>query len=302
MMILMSYWGYKCEIPSFESSQAYVPIAVRILLRELILPMRRCQILALVVVLIIVAAAACAEAVRRQGCIRPAPRDFYRSSSALLAPYSLWCARRSAGGAPPFPPMEVHFPRHTVLRDAWREIRAEALAIHAQGHAKKIKGDLFFTTIADDNWKRFYIKWYGPAGADARALCPRTCALLDALPEVHLAMFSILEPGAVIRPHTGPFKACLRYHLGLSCPPEARILVDGAPYTWRDGEDVLFDDTYIHEVANGSATQPRVVLFCDVERAMTGRVAARINHAICRAFGPLTTRANDKTEKASRMR
>lgn len=258
------------------------------------------QVIALVVVLTILVAGLCAEAVRRQGAVRPRPRDFFRSSSALLAPFSLWCAGRSLGGAPPFPPMALHFPRHTALRDSWREIRDEALAVHAQGRAAKIKGDLFFTTIADDKWKRFYIKWYGPAGADARALCPRTCALLDALPEVRLAMFSILEPGAVIRPHTGPFKACLRYHLGLSCPPEAKITVDGAPYSWRDGEDVLFDDTYVHEVVNGSATRPRVVLFCDVERAMAGPASARFSRWVCGALGPLTTRANDKTEKASR--
>jgi beta-hydroxylase len=261
--------------------------------------MARRAALAMVVALLILAFGVCGEAIRRQGRVRPRPRAFYRSSGALLAPYNLWCARRSAGGSQPYPPMELHFPRHAVLRDSWREIRDEALAIHTQGHAKKIKGDMFFKTIADDGWKRFYIKWYGPAGADARALCPRTCALLDTLPEVQLAMFSILEPGSVITPHTGPFKACLRYHLGLSCPPEARITVDGVPYTWRDGEDVLFDDTYTHEVTNRAAGRPRVILFCDVARAMSGPVAARVNRAACRMLGPLTTRANDKTEKAA---
>jgi len=167
------------------------------------------------------------------------------------------------------------------------------------GGAQKIKGERFFKTIADDGWKRFYIKWYGPAGADARALCPYTCSLLDDLPEVHLAMFSILEPGSVISPHSGPFKACLRYHLGLSCPPEAQILVDGIPYSWRDGEDVLFDDNYVHEVVNRSDTEPRIILFCDVERKMTTPTAARLNRAVCRTFGPLTTRSNDRTEKKS---
>jgi beta-hydroxylase len=258
------------------------------------------QKLALIIALVLIAIGLCTEAVRRQGRIRPRARDFYRSSGAFLAPYSIWCISRSIGGAPPYPPMDLHFPRHTILRDNWREIRDEALAIHGQGLAGKIKGERFFKTIADENWKRFYIKWYGPTGNDARELCPRTCALLDTLPEVHLAMFSILEPGAVIRPHTGPFKACLRYHLGLSCPPDAQITVDGNPYSWCDGEDVLFDDTYVHEVVNGSATQPRIVLFCDVERAMAGPIATRINRALCRAFGPLTTRANDRAEKGAR--
>ena len=260
----------------------------------------RGQAVAAVVVLIIVAAGLCGEAARRRGRVHPPARDFYGRGAVALAPFSLWCAAHSAGGAPPFPAMATQFPRHAVLRDSWREIRAEALAVYERGLAGKIQGDMFFKTIADGGWKRFYLKWHGPAGADARALCPRTCALLDSLPEVPIAMFSILEPGAVITPHAGPFKACLRYHLGLSCPPEARILVDGTPYTWRDGEDVLFDDTFVHEVVNGSPTRPRVVLFCDVERTMTSPAATRFNRAVSRALGPLTTRSNDKAEKAAR--
>lgn len=112
-------------------------------------------------------------------------------------------------------------------------------------------------------------------------------------------MFSILEPGSVISPHSGSFKACLRYHLGLSCPPDAQILVDGISYSWRDGEDVLFDDNYVHEVVNRSDTEPRIILFCDIERKMTTPIATRLNHAVCQTLGPLTTRSNDKTEKRS---
>jgi beta-hydroxylase len=46
------------------------------------------------------------------------------------------------------------------------------------------------------------------------------------------------------------------------------IVVGGQEYRWREGEDVLFDDTYLHEVWNKSA-QRRVVLFCDVLRDPT---------------------------------
>lgn len=260
----------------------------------------RTQLVAAVILLIIILAAACGEAVRRRGRLRVPAREFYTSAAFPLAPFNLWCARRSAGGDPPFPPMAVHFPRHEALRANWEKIRDEALAVRARGLATKIKGDRFFRSIADDRWKKFYIKWYGPAGADARAVCPETCALLEGLPEVKLAMFSILEPGARIRPHVGPFKGAVRYHLGLSCPPEARLLVDGTPYSWRDGEDVLFDDTYVHEVVNGSATQPRVVLFCDIERTMAGGLSAGFNRLVCGALGPLTTRTNDKTEARSK--
>ena len=260
----------------------------------------RAQTAAAVVVLLAVAMAACGEAVRRQGRVRLPPAEFYRGAGAAMAPYTLWCGGRTWGGVSPFPRVGDQFPRHARLRDSWRQIRDEALAIYAGGFAPKIKGDLFFRKIADDKWKRFYIKWYGPPGADARALCPATCALLDSLPEVRLAMFSILEPGARIRRHSGPFRGAKRYHLGLSCPPGARILVDGVPYEWRDGEDVVFDDTFVHEVENRSATRPRVVLFCDVETRMRGPLSAWVNRKACDLLGPLTTRANDRAEAAAK--
>ena len=80
-------------------------------------------------------------------------------------------------------------------------------------------------------------------------------------------MFSILEPGKHIPRHIGFFKGVLRYHLALEVPDEGEcyILVGGEKYSWKEGEDVLFDDTYLHEVWNKSSKQ-RVVLFCDVLR------------------------------------
>jgi beta-hydroxylase len=83
-------------------------------------------------------------------------------------------------------------------------------------------------------------------------------------------MFSIIDGGKHIPPHVGFFKSVLRYHLALVVPQDAPvyIVVGGQEYRWREGEDVLFDDTYLHEVWNKSA-QRRVVLFCDVLRDKT---------------------------------
>ena len=48
--------------------------------------------------------------------------------------------------------------------------------------------------------------------------------------------------------HRDPFAGSLRYHLGLVTPnsPECFIVVDGEKYYWKDGEAVMFDETYIH--------------------------------------------------------
>ena len=53
--------------------------------------------------------------------------------------------------------------------------------------------------------------------------------------------------------------------------------MDGQRYSWRDGEGVLFDETYIHYAENTSG-ENRLILFCDIERPMRYRWAQQVNH------------------------
>jgi beta-hydroxylase len=108
--------------------------------------------------------------------------------------------------------------------------------------------------------------------------CPRTVALVEAIPSVRAAMFALLPPGGTLMPHRDPFAGSLRYHLRLVTPNSdaCRIIVDGEPYAWRDGEAVMFDETYIHHAANETGTA-RIILFCDVERPLRGSLARRVN-------------------------
>lgn len=45
---------------------------------------------------------------------------------------------------------------------------------------------------------------------------------------------------------------------------------------WKDGEAVMFDETYIHYAAN-ETDQQRIVLFCDVERPVHTKVVQLLN-------------------------
>ena len=45
--------------------------------------------------------------------------------------------------------------------------------------------------------------------------------------------------------------------------------MDGERASWRDGEAMVFDETYVHEAFNGS-DMTRLILFCDVERPVRG--------------------------------
>ena len=106
------------------------------------------------------------------------------------------------------------------------------------------------------------------------ALCPRTVALVQSIPTINGAMFAMLPAGGDLGRHRDPFAGSLRYHLGLVTPNSdaCRIFVDGEPYSWRDGEAVMFDETFIHWAENRTDVD-RLILFCDVERPLTSRVA-----------------------------
>jgi beta-hydroxylase len=238
---------------------------------------------------------------RNQGNKKLSIKEYYKFKLYLLiAPYTVWCIFNSYEINTSFPSMKINFPNHNLLKDNWTHIRDEAINIYNSGNTSIIKNDMFFKNIADDKWKRFYIKWYGPITNEAYKLCPITCKLIEQLPEIKLAMFSILEPGSKITPHAGPFKGCIRYHLGLNCPEESFIIVDGIRYTWKNGEDVLFDDTFIHEVKNES-NDTRIILFCDIERKMKEPISTFIDKLIINLIAPLTNRSNKKQEKITKI-
>lgn len=163
------------------------------------------------------------------------------------------------------------FPELKLLTDNWQLIRDEAMALADGGQIRAASGytDLGFNSFFRTGWKRFYLNWYGRELPSAAAQCPQTLALLRQIPTIKAAMFASLPPGATLVRHRDPYAGSLRYHLGLFTPndPACFIEVDGQRYHWKDGESVMFDETFIHHAAN-QTTHQRVVLFCDVERPL----------------------------------
>ncbi len=122
----------------------------------------------------------------------------------------------------------------------------------------------------DQRWKTFFLFGYGYKAEDNCRRCPQTTQLVEAVPNMLTAFFSILAPGKHIPAHRGPYKGILRYHLGLIVPEpvaECRIRVGDEMRVWEQGKSLLFDDTFEHEVWNDTAGT-RVVLFMDVIRAL----------------------------------
>ena len=173
-----------------------------------------------------------------------------------------------------------------ALQAEWRVIRDEALGLAEAGHIRAAAGynDLGFNSFFRTGWSRFYVKWYGEELPSARALCPRTVALCAAVPGIKAAMFASLPPGGRLVRHRDPYAGSLRYHLGLATPnsPGCYIDVDGERYHWKDGEAIVFDETFIHFAENTTSEQ-RVILFCDVERPLRWRAMTAFNRWFGRA-------------------
>jgi beta-hydroxylase len=219
--------------------------------------------------------------------------------STLLAPYNVLMYACSAVPNRPYLDLAA-FPELAPLADPWRTIRDEAVLLLSGGHIRAPDGhtDIGFHSFFKGGYRRFYLKWYDAPPPSALALCPRTVALIEAIPSVQAAMFALLPPGAKLGAHRDPYAGSLRYHLGLATPNAATcgIVVDGEPYHWRDGEAVLFDETYIHSAENASDAT-RLILFCDVERPLTPRFVAWINRGFRNAVMRASQTANVAGEK-----
>lgn len=100
------------------------------------------------------------------------------------------------------------------------------------------------------------------------ARCPRTSALLESLPLVRIRehapeiCFSVLAPGTHILSHTGVSNLRVVVHLPLIVPADCAIVVGGETHAWREGEVVVFDDTFVHEAWNRGPSR-RVILLMD---------------------------------------
>jgi len=166
------------------------------------------------------------------------------------------------------------FPWVSAFERNWEAVRTELMAVLK--HREELP---FFQDISpdqmrispDDKWRTFFLFGFGYRSERNCALCPQTASLLDQVPGLETAFFSILAPGKIIPSHHGITKGLIRGHLGLVVPPAPAVCfmdVGGVRCTWQEGRVLLFDDTYAHAVSNLSDRE-RVVLLFDFPRPLT---------------------------------
>ena len=220
--------------------------------------------------------------------------------STFFAPYNTLIDLASS--LPRRPVLDVNdFPELASLRENWTTIRDEARRLYEAGYVRVSERheDLGFESFFRRGWKRFYLKWYGAPLPSARALCPNTVELVESIPSIQGALFALIEPRKKISAHRDPFAGSLRYHLGLITPnhDDCCIFVDGEHLAWRDGQDFVFDETYVHRFQN-LTDQPRIILFADVERPIGSPVVRALNRWVSRHVVAITASNNLDDERA----
>jgi ornithine lipid ester-linked acyl 2-hydroxylase len=165
------------------------------------------------------------------------------------------------------------------FRDSWRDIRDEYLS-YSRNSTSPLFSDLTVFAWPDQNrkWRSLLLQLTGSFTTVSERF-PRTVALLKDSPST-TAMFSVLEPGAFLSPHSGAYMGSRRYHLGLIVPKgRCALWLNGTTYEWAEGGDILFDDNYEHAVINDTP-EPRVVLFVDIPRHYSNPLLNLLNRVV----------------------
>jgi len=170
------------------------------------------------------------------------------------------------------------------IKESYPVIRSEAKVLLDTGvfQGPPATDEPGYNTCEKGGWRLYSLKWYAKeCRRSAVQACPKTCALIDSIPAIRSAMFTVLPPGARLGRHHDPVASSLRYHLGLLTPNSEKcaLMLDGVKYHWLDGEELLFDQTYLHSAANETEIV-RVILFCDVEKTQLRGLAKRLADAV----------------------
>ena len=171
------------------------------------------------------------------------------------------------------------FPWIARLEAAWQAVREEGMAAMARAAGRsspsmpdewgQVGGRALHDSslVANGDWRELLLFGTNGAGEDGRRQCPLTTSVLSSVPEiVHAAttgtgevLFSVLAPGTHLRAHCGSTNSRLTAHLGIRIPENCTIRCGDETRTWTEGECIVFDDSYEHEVWHGGDS-PRLVL------------------------------------------
>ena len=183
----------------------------------------------------------------------------------------------------PYPDLDEHFPNHRIFESDthFGEIQKEIKSVLRDNKSLPLTKNTFNNLNKaigsgldgeqkdnEDGWKILMISTGGQFTPKGLQKCPFLCQLVKSCPEIQSCVVSILPPHKGIPIHIGYYKGIIRYQLGVIIPKDrdkVYLCVNGQRYHWKEGEGVLFDDTFAHKVYNNSNSY-RVVIYMDIQR------------------------------------
>lgn len=152
------------------------------------------------------------------------------------------------------------FPFTKKLEAHWRDVRAEFETIDPD-HLLEAPWEAIYNKA----WEVYTLYALEHKFKQHCAKSPKTTALIENIPGLYNAGFSVIGPGTHITPHEGYTSDVLRCHLGIIVPDpnNCAIRVGDQTYHWHEGECMIFDDMVEHEAWNNS-DKIRVVLIMDI--------------------------------------
>jgi ornithine lipid ester-linked acyl 2-hydroxylase len=93
---------------------------------------------------------------------------------------------------------------------------------------------------------------------------PKTLSVINKVPGLVSASFTLLKPNGKIVPHCGDTNAIYRCHLGLKIPsdlPHCGFKVGTETKSWEEGELLIFTDAHEHEAFNNTNEDRLLFLF-----------------------------------------
>jgi beta-hydroxylase len=159
------------------------------------------------------------------------------------------------------------FPFLLKLEDHIEIIKTELLNLIENKEEKKWL-EAFPAYVKSSNrkaWSTFTLQFFQMKNELNAAICPKSFELIQSIPEVITSEFSFLKPKSKILAHKGFSKMILRAHLPLIVPKgdTCAIRVGDETHFWKEGELVIFDDSFDHEAWNNS-DDFRVILMIDI--------------------------------------
>lgn len=120
--------------------------------------------------------------------------------------------------------------------------------------------------VSEGTWNTFPLRRSSKLQSENIARCPQSwkiaeqCPLLEGIEGG--VYFSIVYPDTHIRSHCGPSNVRYRYHLTIEEAENARIRSGSEWRSWEQGQCLILDDSFEHEVIH-SGEKRRVVFIVD---------------------------------------